>query len=83
MTQYFISKWVFGYKILDISTNFIITVRDVYFIEDMPGTINITFFCDEYIDSIMNFMYFLIEGKSFNSYSNNNKYFQLINSSNN
>jgi len=28
-----------GYKILDISTNSIVTSRDVYFMEDMPGTI--------------------------------------------
>jgi len=33
-----------GYKILDTSTNSVVTSRDLYFIEDMPGTINITFF---------------------------------------
>ena len=52
-----------GYKILDISTNSIVTSREVYFMEDMPGTINTTFFCDKYIDSIINFKDSLIEGK--------------------
>ena len=55
-----------GYKILDISTNSIVTSRDVYFTEDMPGTINTTFFCDKYIDSIINFKDSLIEGESIN-----------------
>jgi len=36
-----------GYKILDISTNSIVTSRDVYFMEDMSGSINTTFFCDK------------------------------------
>jgi len=31
--------------------------------EDMPGTINTAFFCDKYIDSIINFKDSLIEGK--------------------
>jgi hypothetical protein len=34
--------------------------------EDMPGTINTTFFCDKYIDSIINFKDSLIEGESIN-----------------
>ena len=49
-----------GYKILDVSTNSIITDRDVYFLEDMPGTIYTTFFCNKYIDSIIDFKDLLI-----------------------
>jgi hypothetical protein len=56
-----------GYKILDVSTNSIITARDVYFLEDMPGTINTTFFCNKYIDSIIDFKDLLIEGENNNS----------------
>jgi len=70
-----------GYKILDISTNSIVTSRDVYFMEDMPGTINTTFFCDKYIDSIINFKDSLIEGESIND--NNNIHSQLNNPLNN
>ena len=56
------------YKILDISTNSIITARDVYFfLEDIPGTINTTFFCNKYIDSIIDFKDSLIKGESNNS----------------
>ena len=66
-----------GYKILDISTNSIVTSRDVYFMEDMPETINKTFFCEKYIDSIINFKDFLIEEESIND--NNNIHSQLNN----
>jgi len=52
-----------GYKILDVSTNFIITARDAYFLEDTLGTINTTFFCNKYIDSLIDFKDLLIEGK--------------------
>ena len=63
-----------GYKILDISTNSIISARDVYFIEDMPGTINTTFFCDKYIDSLINFRDLLIDGENPDINSNFNKF---------
>jgi len=83
-----------GYKILDVSTNTIITARDVYFLEDMPGTINTTFFCNKYIDSIIDFKDLLIEGESNNSNDimndlqlknplNNNNYSDMNNNNNN
>jgi len=55
-----------GYKILDDFTNSIITARDAFFffLEDMPGTINTTFFCNKYIDSIFDFKDLLFEGES-------------------
>ena len=41
-----------GYRILDIFTSSIITARDVYFMEDIPGTIDTSFFSSKTIDSI-------------------------------
>jgi len=42
-------------KFLDVSTNSIITARDVYFLADIPGTINTTLFCNKCINTIINF----------------------------
>jgi len=85
-----------GYKILDISTNSIISVRDVYFLlKTCQVLFDTTFFCDKYIDSIINFSDLLIEGKysdidsnSLNSnynlnYNNNNIQNKNPNSQNN
>jgi len=69
-----------GYKILDVSTNSIITARDIYFLEDMPSTINTTFFCNIYIDSIIDFKDLLIEGESNNSNNDIRNDLQLKNS---
>ena len=49
--------------------------------EDMHGTINTAFFCDKYIDSIINFKDSFIEGESIND--NNNIHSQLNNPLNN
>jgi len=38
-----------GYRVLDIETNSIITIRDGYFIEHLPGTVRTTFYSDEVI----------------------------------
>jgi len=65
-------------KTLDLSTNSIISIRDVYFMEYMPGTINIPFFL-KYIDFIINFKVLSIEVESNNyNYYNNNKYYNKI-----
>ncbi|KAG4100114.1 hypothetical protein H8356DRAFT_1345990 [Neocallimastix lanati (nom. inval.)] len=65
-----------GHKILDYYNNSIITARDVYFfLEEMPGTINTTFFCNKYIDPIIDFI--ITEGKV------NNKIITYMNSNNN
>jgi len=53
-----------AYRILDTSTNSVVTSRDVYFMEDMPGTINTTLFCVKFIDSIINFKDSFIEGEN-------------------
>jgi len=53
-----------GYKIFNTFTNSIVTSRHTWFMEDIPGTINTTFFCDNYIDSFINFQDFLIEVES-------------------
>ncbi len=39
-----------GYRVLDLSSNSIITVRDVYFMEDIPGTLQTPFFTSKIID---------------------------------
>jgi len=67
---------------LDISTNSVVTSRDVYFMEDMPGTTTTTFFCYKFIDSIINFKDFLTEGESISN-NNYNIHSQLNNPTNN
>jgi len=69
-----------GYRVLDISTKSIITVRDAYFIEDIPGTLQTPLFSSKIIDSFFDTSNLPIEGEVVNNNKNNN---QLINSSNN
>jgi len=69
-----------GYRILDLETNSIVTARDVYFMEEVPGTINTSFFINKYIDSVIDFQYSLIEGE--NNFSSDNDNIQLKNLSN-
>eukprot|EP00833_Pecoramyces_ruminatium_P000911 jgi/Orpsp1_1/1174943/evm.model.c7180000052037.1 len=63
-----------GYRILDLETNYIITARDVYFFENLPGSINTPFFTNEMIITLLDSPS-PIEGEksiNINNYSNNN-----------
>ena len=60
------------YKILDISTNSIISVRDVYFMKNIPGSIETTFLSNNYVDSLFDFDNSQIEWEYSNNNANNN-----------
>ena len=60
-----------GYKILDITTNSIISARDVYFMENIPGSIETTFLSNDSVDSLFNFDNSQIQGE----HSDNNSQF--------
>eukprot|EP00833_Pecoramyces_ruminatium_P016113 jgi/Orpsp1_1/1190145/evm.model.d7180000076896.1 len=70
------SKDSTGYRILDLNTNSIITAREVYFIENLPGTIHTPFFSNDVIESFFDStvspdsINFPIEGET-NTNSNN------------
>eukprot|EP00833_Pecoramyces_ruminatium_P018262 jgi/Orpsp1_1/1192294/evm.model.d7180000092057.2 len=60
-----------GYRVLDINTKSIINVRDVYFMEDIPGTVDTPFFSSKIIDSLLPYSDFSIEGEKDNIQSKN------------
>ena len=60
-----------GYKILDITTNSIISARDVYFMENIPGSIETTFLSNDSVDSLFDFDNSQIQGE----HSDNNSQF--------
>ena len=61
-----------GYRILDLETNSIITARDVYFFESLPGTINTPFFSNNLIKTFFDSSTSLIEGERTVKDNNNN-----------
>eukprot|EP00833_Pecoramyces_ruminatium_P016099 jgi/Orpsp1_1/1190131/evm.model.d7180000076770.1 len=63
-----------GYRVLDLSTNKVTTVRDLYFMEQIPGTLNTKFFSNKFITSIIDYPDLSIEGEE-----SNNKDIQLTN----
>jgi len=61
-----------GYRILDLETNSIITARDVYFFESLPGTINTPFFSNDLIKTFFDSSTSSIEGERTVNDNNNN-----------
>ena len=59
-----------GYRIIDLDTNSTITARDVYFFENLPGTINTPFFSEKIIDTLLDSPTPPIEGERTNNVSN-------------
>ena len=61
-----------GYRILNLETNTIITARDVYFFESLPGTINTPFFSNDLIKTFFDSSTSSIEGERTVNDNNNN-----------
>ena len=62
-----------GYKVFDLSTNSIISVRDAYFMENIPGSIETTILSSGSVDSL----YDITDSPIDREHSNNNS--QLMN----
>jgi len=52
-----------SYRVLDSNTNSIVNVKDVYFLENIPGTLDTSFYSPTFIDFISNCHNSSIEGK--------------------
>eukprot|EP00833_Pecoramyces_ruminatium_P017169 jgi/Orpsp1_1/1191201/evm.model.d7180000084092.1 len=60
-----------GYRVLDLSTNHVTTARDLYFMEQIPGTLNTSFYSNEFISSIIDTPDLVIEGEESMNTDNN------------